>query len=416
MINGIKTMDDFDLAGKTVLLRVDINSPVDAATRRIVDDTRLRRSAPTIRELSEAGARTVVLAHQADPLDYHNFTTLEEHAEYLERFVGRTVAFVDDVAGPTARERIAALSDGEVLLLDNVRIHAEETIIFEKEVGLTPEQQARTVLVKRLAPLADLYLCDAFAAVHRSEPSLVGFPEVLPSGAGRLFEEELRVLGDVKDNPKRPCVFLLGGAKILDAFSMMENVLENGSADRVLTTGLVGQIMLMAAGHDLGEPSVEFIRKKKLDKFVDPARELLARFGDRVMAPEDVATTDGGRTEIPVADLPARAGVMDIGSKTIARYGEVIEKAGTVFMNGPAGVYEEEASSLGTKSLWEAVGASPAFSVIGGGDTIAASKRFGVEDKVSYVCTAGGGLVLFLSGGELAVVEALRKAARRSSG
>ncbi len=244
----VLTLDDFELRSKTVLLRVDINSPVDLATKAIKDDTRIQRCLPTIRELAEKGARVVVLAHQGDPLDYQNFTSLEQHARSLSRLLGREVAFLDDVAGPAARERIRRLRDGEILLLENVRIHTEETIIFEEEVNLSPAEQAKTYIVRNLAPLADLYVCDAFAAAHRSEPTLVAFQELLPSAAGRLFEEELRALTAVKANPERPCLFVLGGAKILDAFKMMRVALESGAADGVLTAGLTGQIMLLAAG------------------------------------------------------------------------------------------------------------------------------------------------------------------------
>ena len=190
---AILTLDDISVGGKTVVLRVDINSPVDES-KRIKDRTRILRCLPTIRELHEKRAKLVVLAHQADPIEYQNFTVLAEHAEILSELLGTRVEYVDDVAGPFAIEKIRAMQPGEILLLDNVRIYTEETIIFEKEVKLAPEDQARTTVVRRLSPLADFYVCDAFAAVHRSQPTLVGFPELLPSAAGRLFEEELKTL------------------------------------------------------------------------------------------------------------------------------------------------------------------------------------------------------------------------------
>ena len=245
---GILTLDDLELEGKTVLLRVDINSPVDRKTKAIEDDTRIRRCLPTIQELADRRARVVILAHQGDPLDYENFFPLGQHAEIISNLLGRPVAYLDDVAGPAARERVGALQDGEILLLENVRIHTEETIVFEESVRLSPAEQAETYIVRNLAPLADVYVCDAFAAAHRSEPTLVGFPELLPSAAGRLFEEELRVLTRVRGQPERPCMFVLGGAKILDAFKMMQAALETGAADGVLTAGLTGEIMLIAAG------------------------------------------------------------------------------------------------------------------------------------------------------------------------
>ena len=409
MIDGIRTLDDFDVAGKTVLLRVDINSPVDSQTKRIKDDTRIKASVPTIRELSEKRAKVVIMAHQADPMDYQNFTSLEEHASLLQQALGKPIKFIDDVVGPAAREAIKSLGQGEVLLLENVRIHTEETIIFEKQLKLTPAEQAKTTVVQKLAPLADLYLCDAFACVHRSEPTLVGFPEVLPSGCGRLFEAEVRVLNKVSKDPARPCLFMLGGAKILDAFKMMESVLANGTADKVLSTGLVADIMLKAAGYDLGAATDALIKDKHLEEFVPTAEKLLNAYPDQVFCPEDVAVLrDGRRIELDTSSLPADGLIVDIGRKTVEEYGRLILDAGTIFMNGPAGIYEKEESAFGTKSLWEIVAQSEAFSLIGGGDTITAAKKFGVEDAISYICTAGGGLIMYLSGETLPVIEALR--------
>ena len=409
MIDGIRTLDDFDVAGKTVLLRVDVNSPVDAQTKRIKDDTRIKASVPTIRELADKKAKVVILAHQADPMDYQNFTSLEEHASLLREALGLPLRFIDDVVGPAAREAIKSLGEGEILLLENVRIHTEETIIFEKQLKLTPAEQAKTIVVQKLASLADIYLCDAFACVHRSEPSLVGFPEMLPSGCGRLFEAEVRVLNKVSKDPARPCLFMLGGAKILDAFKMMETVLANGTADKVLTTGLVADIMLKAAGYDLGKETDALIKDKHLEEFIPTAEKLLNAYPDQVFCPEDVAILrDGKRVEIDTASLPADGLIVDIGRKTVEEYGWLILDAGTIFMNGPAGIYENEESAFGTKSLWEKVAESEAFSLIGGGDTIAAAKKFGVEEGISYICTAGGGLIMYLSGETLPVMEALR--------
>ncbi|HET6452774.1 MAG TPA: phosphoglycerate kinase, partial [Armatimonadota bacterium] len=242
-----------------------------------------------------------------------------------------------------------------------------------------------------------------------SEPTLVGFPEVLPSGCGRLFEEEVRVLNKVSKDPARPCLFMLGGAKILDAFKMMESVLANGTADKVLSTGLVADIMLKAAGYDLGKETDALIKDKHLEQFIPTAEKLLNAYPDQVFCPEDVAVLrDGKRVEIDTSSLPADGLIVDIGSKTVDEYGRLILGAGTIFMNGPAGIYEKQESAFGTKSLWEIVAQSEAFSLIGGGDTIAAAKKFGVEDRISYICTAGGGLIMYLSGETLPIMEALR--------
>ena len=411
---GINTLDDVALAGRTVLCRIDINSPLDPATGGLADTTRLRGSAPTIKELAEAGARVVLLAHQGGDLEYHNYASTEPHAAVLAELVGRPVAFIDDVCGPAARAAIAALSDGEVLLLDNVRFVAEEMTLFETKLKLSPADQAGTLVVRKLAPLADLYVCDAFAALHRSQPSLVGFEQVLPSAMGRLFEREYSALSRLREEPARPCVFVLGGAKIQEAFPMMSAALADEVVDTVLTCGLVAQVMLLAAGHDLGEPSTAFIRDAHLDAFVDASRDILARYGDKVVLPRDLAyVADGRRREVAVAGLPVDELLCDLGHDTVAAYRDCLAGAGTVFVNGPAGVFEKPESDYGTRSLWQAMAECGGFTALGGGDSIAAMNRYELADRFDYVCTAGGGMVKFLSGERLPVVEALKESAAR---
>ena len=413
MESGILTLDDFELRDKTVLLRVDINSPIDHRTGGLADDNRIRKSVPAIRELAEAGARTAILAHQGDTEDYRSLVSLAPHAERLAELLGRPVGFVADVCGPAAIARIRALQSGELVLLDNVRYLTEEVSTFVNYVKLTPQEMARTWLVRSLAPLADLFVCEAIAAAHRSAPSLVGLAEVLPAAGGRLFVDELKALTRIKESPAQPCVYLLGGSRIADAFSMMEQVLHQGTAHRVLTSGLTGEVMLMALGRCLGERTEGLIRDKGLEPFVARARSLLEAYGERIFYPSDFAVDRGGRVEIGVEELPAAEMLVDIGSETVARYVAEIEQAATIFVNGPAGVYEQPLSAEGTRALWSAVADAPGYSVIGGGDSVAAAGRFGVRERMGYVCTAGGGMVRFLSGQELPVVEALRRAARR---
>jgi len=412
---GIATLDDLDVAGKVVLCRVDINAPLDPETGGLRDTTRLEGCAPTVRELAEAGARVVLVAHQGGDLEYHNYASTEPHAAIMGELIGRPVGFIDDVVGPAARARIAGLSDGEVLLLDNVRFVAEELTLFERKLALTPEQQARALTVRKLAPLADLYVCDAFAAAHRSQPSLVGFEQVLPSAMGRLFEREYANLSRLREEPDRPCVFVLGGTKIQEAFPMMAAALRDGVVDQVLTTGLVANVMLAARGVDLGAPSMDFIRASQLERFVDESRAILAEHGDRVVLPVDVAVVkDDARVEIPVGDLPVDEQVVDIGHAAVDAYRERIAAAGTVFVNGPAGVFERPASEYGTVSIWRAMAEAPGYTALGGGDSIAAMNRYGLAGRFSYVCTAGGAMVQFLSGKPMPVVEALRAAAARA--
>jgi phosphoglycerate kinase len=413
MESEILTLDDFDFQEKTVIVRLDINSPIDHQTGRLADDNRIRKSVPTVRELSDAGARVVMLAHQGDTEDYRSLVSLVPHAERLAELVGRPVAFVDDIAGPTAIARIEALRPGELLLLNNVRYLTEEVSTFVNFVKLTPEQMAQTRLVRNLAPLADYFVCEAIAAAHRSAPSLIGFAEALPAAGGRLFVEELNALTRIRDAPTPPCVFVLGGSRIADAFSMMERVLEAGTAEHVLTSGLTGEVMLMAQGRQLGSPTEQLIYDKGLTPFIDRARELLKHHGDHILCPVDFAVDDGGRKEIGLDDLPVDQLLVDIGEQTISRYVGVVQQAATVFVNGPAGIYERQVSQAGTEALWTAIADAPGYSVVGGGDSVAAAGRFGVRERMSYVCTSGGGMVRFLSGQALPVVEALRRAARR---
>lgn len=412
---GIHTIDEFDVAGKVVLCRVDINQPVDRKTGELKSTTRIKACVPTIRELSGKGARLVLLAHQGSDIEYQNFYTTRPHARVLSGLLGREVLFIDDVCGPAARQAIGALNDGEILLLDNVRFSSEEQTLFEQKLCLTHEQQAQTQVVSKLAPLADLYICDAFAAAHRSQPSLCGFEQVLPSAMGRLFETEYCVVSQLMQAPDRPCVYVLGGAKISDAFLMMEVILENGSADGILAGGLVANILLAAKDVRIGRGSMDFILKSNYGEYIEKARAIYRMHSDRIVLPVDVAyLKDGVRTESQVDEIPVNATVLDIGSRTAARYGAIIRDAKTVFVNGPMGVFEKPETEMGSRIVWEALGSTSAYTVVGGGDSITATSKFGTTDRISYICTGGGALIRFLTGEELPVVKALRHAAQRS--
>jgi phosphoglycerate kinase len=269
--------------------------------------------------------------------------------------------------------------------------------------------------VEKLAPLADLYVCDAFAAAHRDQPSLCGFEQVLPSMMGRLFEQEFCVISGIMESPERPCVFVLGGAKVADAFMMMETVLSGGTADKVLTGGLVANILLAAKGEQIGANSLAFIKKSGYDGFIEKSVPLLERYSDKIVLPLDAAYLDGEgrRAEADVGSIPADAGVLDIGAKTAELYEEVIKNAKTAFVNGPMGVFEKPETELGTKAVWRALGATEAYTVVGGGDSITATEKYGLVEKMGYICTGGGALIRFLTGEELPVVKALRYAAKK---
>ncbi|WP_303865130.1 phosphoglycerate kinase [Alkalibaculum bacchi] len=410
-ITKIKSMKEFNYEDKTVILRVDINSPIDPKTKEIMNDNRIKKSIPTIEYLLRSKAKVAILAHQGDTLDYHNLISLKEHTQKLSMLLGPEIPYIDDVCGPAAQEAIKSLKPGEAVLLGNLRYLTEEVSSFEEVVKLEPKDMLQTYLVRSLAPLADYYVNDAFAAAHRNAPSMVAFQEILPTAGGLLLEKEVNEISKIMDSPTRPNVFILGGLKISDAFGMMEQVLKSGSADKILTCGVTGNIMLMAKGYNLGERNSKFIKERGLEQFIGPAKKYLEQYGDKILVPLDIAyEKDGNREEINIEDLPVNESYLDIGSKTLESYKEIIADAGTLFYNGPAGVYENLLFEKGTRELWKAIAATNGYSVIGGGDTVSAAGRFIDLDKINYVCTAGGAMVRFLSGVKMPLIEAMTKA------
>ncbi len=409
---GIHTLDEFDVSGKAVLCRVDINQPVDRETGALKSTARIEACVPTLKELLDRGAKLTLLAHQGSDIEYQNFFTTQPHAKVLSQLLGQEVKFVDDVCGPAAREAIRALKPGEALLLDNVRFCSEEQTLFEMNLKLTHEQQARTEVVKKLAPLFDLYVCDAFAAAHRDQPSLCAFEQVLPSAMGRLFEKEYCVISELMERPERPCAFILGGAKVSDAFLMLGTVLKSGAADLVLTGGLVANILLAAKGVEIGRGSLQFIEKSGYAEFIESAKPLLAQYSDKILLPKSLAYLENGvRREAALGEVPAEASALDIGADAAEEYAKIIRSVKTVFVNGPMGVFEKPETEAGTRIVWQALAETDAYTVVGGGDSVTAAKKFGVKNKLGYVCTGGGALIRFLTDEELPVVKALRHAA-----
>jgi phosphoglycerate kinase len=414
-ITKIRSMDEFNYENKTVILRVDINSPISPETKKIMSDNRIKKSIPTIKYLIERKAKVAIIAHQGDTLDYHNLIPLEEHAEKLSKLLRQEIRYIDDVCGLAAREAVKNLSQGEAILLGNLRYLSEEISSFEDVVKLEPKDMLNTYLIRSLAPLADYYVNDAFAAAHRNAPSMVAFQEVLPTAGGILLMNEINALVKVMEAPEKPNVFVLGGLKISDAFGMMKTVLENGSADKILACGVTGNIMLMAKGYNLGEKNNEFIKDRSLDVFIKPAMEYLKKHGDKIIFPVDLAfEKDGMRNEIAIEELPANEMYVDIGSKTIEIFKETLKTAGTIFVNGPAGIYENKLFENGTKEIWNSIAEAEGYSVIGGGDTVSAAQHFIDTSKINYVCTAGGAMVRFLSGVKMPLIEAMKNAYDRA--
>ena len=400
-----KTLDDFDVKNKVVLVRVDFNSEIDPTSKKVTSDVRIRAHAETtLKELAEKGARTVVLAHQGRKGD-PDYTPLKQHSEILGKILKCPVKYVDDIYGDKAKEAIKALQGGEILVLENVRGFDGET------KNGTPEQQAKTELVQALAPLADLFVNDAFAAAHRGHVSMVGFTAVLPSAAGRIMERELKSLSKALEKPEKPCVYVMGGAKADDSLEISKYVLGNGIADCVLVGGVTSQLFLAAKGVDLGKGNMAFLEKKELTGLIPGIKALMAQYPDKVMVPVDVALDVGGkRKEIPVTRLPTENSIFDIGAKTVENYAKLISNAKSIVVSGPMGVYENKEFNYGTKKVLEAIANSKGFSLAGGGNTIAAIEEYGLTKKIGYVSTAGGALIEFLMGKKLPGVAALENA------
>ncbi len=405
---GIKTLDDVDVKGKTVGVRVDFNSPVDPKTGRLLDYTRIMAHAETtLQELVDRGARVVVISHQGRKGD-PDFTSLREHAEVLKKYLRGRVVFVEDIFGEKAVSAIKSLREGEVLVLENVRYWDGET------KSASPEEHAKSELVARLGPLMDVYVVDAFSAAHRPHASLVGFaPVVKHFIAGRVMERELRALYRVRNNPERPCLYVIGGAKAEDTAEIIRSVLGNNIADRVLTGGLAANLLLHSAGYNIGDENIRVLEEKGFLSLEGELKELLTVYRDRIVLPVDVAVEKNGeRAEVRVSELPAKGLIKDIGSQTAKLYSELIKSSKTVVMNGPMGVFEDDRFALGTKAVFEAMATSGAFTLIGGGHTLAAASKLGYSGRISHVSTGGGALIEYLIKGTLPVVEVLKKYSR----
>jgi len=399
-----QTLDGLETEGKKVFLRVDINVPLDPSTHQILDDTRIRAIVPTIGELDDAAV--VLGSHQSRP-GKDDFTSLEPHADALSRYCSQDVLFVDDVVGPHARQRINKLRPGQVLVLDNLRFCAEENIDDK------PEKLAKTHMIRQLAPMFDCYVNDAFATAHRSQPSIVGLSEVLPSAAGRLMEKELTAVSTLLAEPKRPCVYVLGGSKVEDKIPVIEYILGRDKADKILLGGVPAKLFLNARGKmGLGQDMTEI---HEHEEFVKRARGIISKYPNRLEVPGDLGYDDGRRrVDRPVDSSPAGAPALDIGAGTVEKYSKIIEGAATVVANGPMGVFEKNGFDLGTRSILESMAKSNAYTVIGGGHLVGLASIHGIEERFSHVSTAGGAMLSLLAGQSLPGVEALVRAAKRT--
>jgi len=387
-----QTIDQLDANGKTVLVRCDFNVPLDGD--RITDDRRIVASLPTIKRLLDQGAKVVLCSHLGRPKGGPEPKySLAPVAKRLSELLGQNVALAPDCVGDEVRAKVNALKSGQVLLLENVRFHTEEEKNDES-------------FAKELASLAEVYVNDAFGTAHRAHASTEGVAHHLPAYAGYLIEKELKFLGDALENPKRPFVAVLGGAKVADKIRVIESLLPK--VDRLLIGGGMAYTFLKAQGHEIG--------KSLLDaESLEFARSIVIEAGDKIVLPTDTVVAaefkaDAVPSVVPVDAIPADQMGLDIGPETQKRFREVLLKAGTVVWNGPMGVFEFENFAHGTKAVAEAMSESDAVTVVGGGDSAAAVEQMDLADAMTHVSTGGGASLEFLEGQELPGIAALRDA------
>jgi phosphoglycerate kinase len=378
------------VSGRRVLLRADLNVPLDKVTREITDDGRIRASLPTIAALRDAGARVVVAAHLGRPKGEPDPQfSLAPVAARLGELLGTPVPLAADVAGPDATAQATALADGEVLLLENVRFEAAET---------SKDDAVRGELADRLAGLAELYVDDAFGAVHRKHASVYDVATRLPHAAGRLVARELEVLTRLTADPERPYVVVLGGSKVSDKLAVIEALLPK--VDTLLVGGGMCFTFLAAQGHGVGRSLLEADQ-------IETCRRLLAEAGDRIVLPVDVVcaaefSADTETIVVPVAEIPDGQLGLDVGPRTVELFGSALGNARTVFWNGPMGVFELAPFQAGTRGVAQAVAAVDGLSVVGGGDSAAAVRQLGLdEESYGHISTGGGASLEYLEGREL---------------
>ena len=389
----MRSVDDLiaeGVSGRRVLVRTDLNVPLDKQTGAITDDGRIRASLPTLQALRDAGARVIVAAHLGRPKGASDPQfSLAPVAARLAELLGTDVPLAADVAGEDARSKAGALADGDVLLLENVRFEAAETSKDDAERG---------ELADRLAALADVYVDDAFGAVHRKHASVVDVAERLPHAAGRLVARELDVLTRLTTDPDRPYVVVLGGSKVSDKLAVIEALLPK--VDRLLVGGGMCFTFLAAQGHGVGGSLLEADQ-------VDTCRRLLAEAGDRIVLPVDVvcATAFSAEAEtsiVPVSEIPDGLMGLDVGPRTVEVFGSALGNARTVFWNGPMGVFELAPFQEGTRGVASAVAAVDGLSVVGGGDSAAAVRQLGLDEEAyGHISTGGGASLEYLEGREL---------------
>jgi len=405
-VEGVLSLGDVSLDGLTVLYRVDVNSPIEPSSGDLLDDGRLRAIIPTIEKLSKT--KLVILGHQSRP-GKSDFTDMLAHSKRLQSLIGREVKFVSDICGDLAIESIKKLSVGEILFLDNVRMNEEE---YGKKYK-SNEETENTDIVNRFVEIADAYVTDAFAASHRRSPTLTGFSSKIPNICGLLMQKEIDGLRIALHNPPRPYLTILGGAKADDSLRVANNLIKKGFIDTVAFVGVVGNMMLWAAGHDLGEVNKNFIRNNLGSEFENTwnhAIELISNHSDLLFLPSDLAIeVEDKRVPISLDDLPSDFPIYDIGIQTLMQIKPKIKQAGCILWNGPASYFELPKFAFGTIEILNMCSEAEGITIIGGGHTSVLVNQRGASKFMTHNSTGGGSTMSFLSGGRMPVIEALKK-------
>ena len=377
-----------------------MNCPIDPDTMEISGTRRIEEATETIQAIKDA--KIVVASHQGR-VGNKDYTGMEKHAEVLEKLLDRKIKYVQDVIGTTAQNEIKNMKDGDIILLDNLRLCAEENYEF------SPADASKTIMVQRLVNLFDLCVLDSFPSAHRAHPSIVGFPHVLPACAGKIVEREVKNLDEIITVAKAPHVIVLGGAKVTDRLEAIKLLIKKGRADHVLLTGLIGNVFMRAQGRIRAPLGI-----KREEETVAKAHSLIGEYPDVFSTPVDVAINkDGSRVELDVRDLNREDKIFDLGPKTVEHYNKLISGAGTVFISGPPGFFENEQFSFGTKGILEGVANSMATTIVSGGHLTSALKKYGLADKINHISTAGGAMVQYLTGETLPMIQSLEDAAKR---
>jgi len=409
-MTSFQTLDDADLVGKTVLVRVDVNSPLNPVTNEFLDDSRLRAIMPTLRRLGSS--KVVLLSHQSRP-GKSDFTSMERHAELMGVLLGRIVKFVPDICGDVALTAIREMNNGDMLFLDNVRGWDEE--ISMKKASL--DELGASEIVQKLSSVADIFVYDAFACAHRNSPTISGFGSVLPSYAGILIQNEIEALNFAVINPPRPYTVILGGIKCDDSLDIACNLLKREIVDNIVPVGIVGNLMLWASGIDLGNTNQSFIQDSLGDAFErtwEMATWIVKNHQDKLILPTDLAIeVEEERVAILVQDLPTEYPIYDLGIDTLMKISPVIMNAKCILWNGPASYFEKPKFAFGTIEILNTCVETDAFVIVGGGHTGTLVNQRGAGEKVGHNSTGGGSCLTFLAGKRMPAIEALEKSAQK---